>query len=198
MSINKDEFINFMEDFLIEDEAKELGIKIAGEEEETPKINSLQQANFYLKLVKSIDEDVANVEELCKEEIKKHEERIAKYKSSQIEPLLRQREYFIGLLKNYTEHELADSKKRSIKLPNGTLSLSKQQPVWEYEDEDSIIETLKVLKYDEFINVKVEESINKKELKKATVVDEEGNVLAYGHKLPGITVTQREDKFTVK
>ena len=83
-------------------------------------------------------------------------------------------------------------------MPNGTLSLSKQQPVWEYEDEDSIIETLKVLKYDEFINVKVEESINKKELKKATVVDEEGNVLAYGHKLPGITVTQREDKFTVK
>ena len=80
MSINKDEFINFMEDFLIEDEAKELGIKIAGEEEEAPKINSLQQANFYLKLVKSIDEDVASVEELCKEEIKKHEERIAKYK----------------------------------------------------------------------------------------------------------------------
>ena len=198
MSINKDEFINFMEDFLIEDEAKELGIKIAGEEEEAPKINSLQQSNFYLKLVKSIYEDVASVEELCKEEIKKHEERIAKYKSSQIEPLLRQREYFIGLLKNYTEHELADSKKRSIKLPNGTLSLSKQQPVWEYEDEDSIIETLKALKYDEFINVKVEESINKKELKKATVVDEEGNVLAYGHKLSGITVTQREDKFTVK
>ena len=163
MSINKDEFINFMEDFLIEDEAKELGIKIAGEEEEAPKINSLQQANFYLKLVKSIDEDVASVEELCKEEIKKYEERIAKYKSSQIEPLLRQREYFIGLLKNYTEHELADSKKRSIKLPNGTLSLSKQQPLWEYENEDSIIETLKALKYDEFINVKVEESINKKE-----------------------------------
>lgn len=198
MSINKDEFINFMEDFLIEDEAKELGIKITGEEEELPKINSLQQANFYVKLVKSIDEDINNIELLCKEELQKYQDRISKYKSSQIEPLLRQREYFSNLLKNYTEHELADSKKRSIKLPNGTLALTKQLPIWEYEDEDSIIETLKAIKCNELINVKVEESINKKELKKETVIDENGKVLINGHEIHGITITKRDDKFTVK
>lgn len=198
MSINKDEFINFMEDFLIEDEAKELGIKITGEEEELPKINSLQQANFYVKLVKSIDEDIANIELLCKEELQKYQDRISRYKSSQIEPLLRQREYFSNLLKNYTEHELADSKKRSIKLPNGTLALTKQLPIWEYEDEDSIIEALKSIKCNDLINVKVEESINKKELKKETVIDENGRVLVNGHEIPGITITKRDDKFTVK
>lgn len=198
MSINKDEFINFMEDFLIEDEAKELGIKITGEEEELPKINSLQQANFYVKLVKSIDEDINNIELLCKEELQKYQDRISRYKSSQIEPLLRQREYFSNLLKNYTEHELADSKKRSIKLPNGTLALTKQLPIWEYEDEDSIIETLKSIKCNDLINVKVEESINKKELKKETVIDENGRVLVNGYEIPGITITKRDDKFTVK
>ena len=77
--------------------------------------------------------------------------------------------------------------------------LEPECPLCMNEDSKEKIPVNRIInKYDEFINVKVEESINKKELKKATVVDEEGNVLAYGHKLPGITVTQREDKFTVK
>ena len=51
MSINKDEFVSFLEDFLLEEEAKELEVKITGEEEQdAPMINSMQKANYFLKL----------------------------------------------------------------------------------------------------------------------------------------------------
>ena len=71
MSINKDEFVSFLEDFLLEEEAKELEVKITGEEEQdAPMINSMQKANYFLKLVKAIDEDIAAIDELCNEEIK--------------------------------------------------------------------------------------------------------------------------------
>ena len=48
MSINRDEFVDFLEDYLLEEEAKELEIMITGDEEEdAPAINSLQKANYF-------------------------------------------------------------------------------------------------------------------------------------------------------
>ena len=52
MSINKDEFLDFLEDYLMEEEAKELEIKITGEEEQdAPLIDSMQKANYFLKQI---------------------------------------------------------------------------------------------------------------------------------------------------
>ena len=72
MTIKRDEFVDFLEDYLLEEEAQELEIMITGDEEEdAPAINSLQKANYFLKLVKNIDEDVQMIETLCAEEVKK-------------------------------------------------------------------------------------------------------------------------------
>lgn len=198
MSINKDEFVDFLEDFLLEEEAKELQIKITGEEEQdSPMINSMQKANYFLKLVKTIDEDIKAIDELCNEEIKKTIDRINKYKEEQIAPMLKQRDYFIKLLRNFTEHEIANSNKKSIKLPNGTLAMTKQQPAWEYED-DVIIKFLTANKGQDFISTKIEEKINKVAFKKAIKMNESGVPMFNGIEIPGLTVTEREDKFTVK
>lgn len=198
MSINKDEFVDFLEDFLMEEEAKELQISITGcEEDDAPTINSMQKANYFLKLIKMIDSDITSIEELCQEEIRKTTERINTYKESQLTPLLRQKEYYTKLLKNFAEHELADSKKRSIKLPNGTLSISKQQPLWTYDDEE-IINWLAVNNGDQFISRKIEEKIDKVALKKAIVLNDEDIPTYEGKEVTGLVVTQREDKFTVK
>lgn len=197
MSINKDEFVNFLEDFLLTEEASELQIKITGcEEDDAPTIDSMQKANYFLKLIKAIDEDIAGIEELCVEEIKKTTERVNNYKESVVAPLLTRREYFMRLLKNFTEHELVNSKKRSIKLPNGTLSISKQQPVWTYDD-DAIIEWLTSNNATEYVSTKVEQKIDKVALKKAIVFDEDTPKLN-GVEIPGLEITPREDKFTVK
>lgn len=197
MTIKRDEFVDFLEDYLLEEEAQELEIMITGDEEEdAPAINSLQKANYFLKLVKNIDEDVQMIETLCAEEIKKVTERINNYKMAQIEPLLRDRDYFVRLLKNFTENQLADGKKKSIKLPNGTLAMTKQQPLWEYED-DSIIRFLIANNGNDFVHTKIEEKIDKVALKKAVKI--ENNVAKFnGVEIPGLTVTEREDKFTVR
>lgn len=198
MSINKDEFVDFLEDFLMDEEAKELAINITGDEEvDAPAINSLQKANYFLKCIKAAEEDVKAIEELCQEEIRKVTERVEAYKANQLKPLQNQIAYYTRLLRNFTEHELANSKKKSIKLPNGTLAITKQQPLWTYQDED-IINFLTANHGESFVSTKIEEKIDKVAFKKAIVLNKEGIPTFNGLEVPGLSITEREDKFTVK
>lgn len=198
MKIAQDEFVSFLEDFLLEEEAKELEINITGDEEtDAPAINSMQKANYFLKCIKYNQEDIQKIEELCAEEIRKTIERINTYKEAQIKPLQNRINYFTKLLENYTKHELENSGKKSIKLPNGTLSITKQQPVWNYEDE-TIIKFLTDNDAKDYVTTKIEEKIDKVALKKAISINKNGVPLFNGIEIPGIEITPREDKFTVK
>lgn len=195
--INENEFINELEGYLLSEEAKELEIGITGEEEETPVIDSPQKANFFLKLIKNIDEDMESINNLCDEEITKTTDRVNTYREAQLSSLANQKEYFLKILKNYTEAMFLNSKKKNIKLPNGTLAMTKQQPLWEYED-DEIISYLKQHNLNDLLTVEVKEKINKKDLKKSVEVDDDGHAVINGEVMPGIKITTREDKFTVK
>lgn len=198
MSINKDEFTNFIEDFLMQEEQKELQIKITGDESlDAPMIDSMQKANYFLKLIKNLEADMKTINELCDEEIKKTADRVNNYRESQLAPLVRTCNYYSNLLKNYTENQLTNSKKRSIKLPNGTLSISKQQPTYDYEDE-TVINWLLENKIDDFITTKIENKLDKREFKKVIELDDEGNATFKGKTVPGLTITPKDDKFTIK
>lgn len=198
MAINENEFVNFLEEFLMEEEAKELEIAITGEEEQdAPMIDSLQKANYFLKLIKNIDKDIETINTLCDEEINKTIDRIVGYRDSQTEPLLKQRAYFARLLENFTKHELENSNKKSIKLPNGVLSVKKQQPLWEYDDEE-ILKFLTSIGSTDLINTKIEEKIDKVKFKKAVSFDDEGIPHINDKEIPNLAVKEREDKFTIK
>lgn len=203
MSINKNEFIDFLEDYLMEEEAKELEIKITGEEEQDgPLIDSIQKANYFVKLVSKIKEDIDSINLLCNEEIEKVTDKINAYRQSQIKPLENQMAYYSKLLQNFTEKELADSNKRSIKLPYGTLSMKKQQPKWEYGDEKELVKLLKENNLDNLVSEKVTYSLDKKTFKDVVIVTDNGVVLSKEDKtfipLPGVTVVDQGDKFTIK
>lgn len=199
MSINKDEFIGFLEDYLMEEEAKELEIKIAETEEQSgPLIDSMQKANYFLKLVSKIQEDIDSINMLCDGEIEKTIERVNAYRNSQIKPLANQKEYYANLLKNFAEKELEDSKKRSVKLPYGTLSIKKQQPKWDYGDEAELLQWLKTNELQCVINEKISHSIDKKSLKDQVIVTPDNIVMLNGKVLPGIQVIEQADKFTIK
>lgn len=199
MSINKDEFIGFLEDYLMEEEAKELEIKIAETEEQSgPLIDSMQKANYFLKLVSKIQEDIDSINMLCDGEIEKTIERVNAYRNSQIKPLANQKEYYANLLKNFAEKELEDSKKRSVKLPYGTLSIKKQQPKWDYGDEAELLQWLKTNELQCVINEKISHSIDKKSLKDQVIVAPDNTVMLNGKVLPGIQVIEQADKFTIK
>ena len=197
MTMERDSFINDLENYLMEEEAKELELVVTGDiEQDAPIINSPQKANYFLKLVKSIDEDINSLNALCDEEINKTAERVNRYREMQMTPLVNHKDHLLKMLKNYTEHMLIDSKKRSIKLPNGTLSMSKQQPVWDYTDED-IIEFLKANNIPLY-STEIKEKLDKTAFKKAVEITKNGEVVMNGNTVPGVTVTPREDKFTVK
>ncbi len=199
MSINENEFISFLEDYLMEEEAKELEIKITEKEDQDgPLIDSMQKANYFLKLVSNIKEDIDSINMLCDGEIEKTIEKVNIYRDSQIKPLANQMEYYEKLLKNFAEKELEDSKKRSVKLPYGTLSMKKQQPKWDYGDEKELIEWLKENELKSVINEKITHSIDKKSLKDAVMISPDNNVILDGKVLPGVQVIDQEDKFIIK
>jgi hypothetical protein len=85
---------------------------------------------------------------------------------------------------------------QSYQLPSGTLILKKQEPKYDTDDE-KLVPWLKANQKTDLIKVK--EEANWKELKKQlqnapdglSMVTEDGEIV------PGITVTPREDKFTV-
>lgn len=203
MSINKDEFVGFLEDYLMEEEAQELEIKITGEEEQdSPLVDSMQKANYFVKLVSKINEDIDSINTLCDKEIEKVVDRVNTYRQAQIKPLANQIVYYEKLLKNYTEKELAETNKRSVKLPYGTLSMKKQQPKWDYGDEKELVKWFKDNGFNNLLNKKETFAVDKKSLKDVVAVTDDGVVISTEDKkqivLPGVSVTAQEDKFSIK
>ena len=82
----------------------------------------------------------------------------------------------------------------SYKLPTGKLVLKHQAPEYERKDED-LLPWLKANRPD---LVKVTESPNWAELKKTVKINGENVVTDDGEVVPGVKVTEREDKFDVE
>lgn len=82
----------------------------------------------------------------------------------------------------------------TYKLPTGKLVLKHQAPEYERKDED-LLPWLKANRPD---LVKVTESANWSELKKSVKINGENVVTEDGEVVPGVKVTEREDKFEVE
>lgn len=196
MSINKDEFVDFLENYLMEEEAKELEITITGDEaQDAPMIDSRDKANYFLKLMNNIKEDIDSINSICDAEIEKITKRVNEYREMQLTSLVKQYEYYKKILRNFTEYELSNSKKKSVPLAYGTLSIKKQQDKWEY-DEEKLLNWFKEHN-PELINKKVTESVDKKQLK--SLSSKSGEVaMLNGVPVEGVTIIPQPDKFDVK
>lgn len=193
---HKDDIVEFLEDFLLSQEAEELEIKLTGDEsQDTPLIDSQQKANYFVKLISKLENEIATINEVCDAEIAKTTNRVNHFRESQIVSLSNQIEYFKKMLQNYAAHELENSKKKSIKLPYGTIGYKKQPTKWEYND-DELLEWAKKYAPD-LVKTDIKESVVKNDLKKA--VDRDGELVKYNNTtVPGITLTDLPDKFNVK
>ena len=100
------------------------------------------------------------------------------------------RAYFEMVPKKQTKTQL------SYQLPSGTMTLKKQEPKYEQDDE-KLVPWLKKNKMEAL--VKVKESADWKELKKQLKLGPDGvsMVTEHGEIVPGVKATPREDKFTV-
>lgn len=90
----------------------------------------------------------------------------------------------------------ATKTQKTYDLPSGKLVLKHQEPKYDTNDEE-LVPWLKKNKMPEL--VKVKESADWANLKKQLKVSPDGTAMVTedGEVVPGVTVTQREDKFTV-
>ena len=196
MSINKDEFISFLENYLMEEEAKELEITITGDEEQdSPMIDSKDKANYFLKLMNNIKDEIDSINEICDSEIEKTTKRVNDFREAQLSTLIKQYEYYKKILRNFTEHELENSNRKSVPLAYGTLSIKKQQDKWTY-DEEKLLNWFKE-NNPELINTKITESVDKKQLKSLSTKDGDIAILN-GKPVEGVIITSQPDKFDIK
>lgn len=194
---NTEDFIKDLNECISKMEAEELNINVTGNEEsDREMIQNPQQANYFCKVVNELREERAKTEELINQELERVQREYEAYKTKEFNRIDGQIQYFSGLLESYATKELQNSKKRSIKLPHGTLSIKKQQDKYDY-DEDAIIECLKKNKQDKFIKVQTVETVNKKDLKKEGF-SHNGKLYLDNIEVKGVVITAQPDKFEVK
>lgn len=194
---NTEDFIKDLNESISKMEAEELNINVTGNEEsDREMIQNPQQANYFCKVVNELREERAKTEELINQELERVQREYEAYKTKELNRIDGQIQYFSGLLESYATKELQNSKKRSIKLPHGTLSIKKQQDKYDY-DEAAILECLKKNKQDKFIKVQTVETVNKKDLKKEGF-SHNGKLYLDNIEVKGVVITAQPDKFEVK
>ena len=185
-----------LERIMLMAEAEELNINDI-ESEDGILIRNNTDADFYIKLINRLRREIDEINEFVDAELERQVRLYESYREERLRPIENQIKFYEESLRTYTMNELADSSKKSIKLPNGTLAIRKQQPAYNYNEEE-VMQFLKENELEQYITTKTTESLNKKEIKKDFVVNN-NNQLVYNNKIvPGASVEFKDDKFEVK
>jgi len=162
-------------------------------EQEGFTIQDDQQANWALRKVRQFQQQQKENNALAESEI----EKIQEWNDQENTKAQHSIDYFQGLLARYAMDKRKDDPKfKTLKLPNGKIRFAKQQPKFNYND-DEIIDALKQSNRTDLINTK--ETPNKAEIKKRFEVN--GNSLVdpeTGEIIPGVSVEHRDEKFSVE
>ena len=198
MELNKDDILmDELEQFMLAAEIEELKVKLAGDTEEdgTLLVKNKSDADFYLRQINKLKQQKEEINEFVDQEIERQLRLYQEYREDRMRPLDNQIAFYENALKTFAMNEYAETNKKTIKLPNGTLAIKKQQPKYVYNDEQ-VLEFLQENNYKDYIRTKAE--VNKKDLKKNAIVNNNNELIIDGKVVPGVTVIPQEDKFEVK
>lgn len=194
--INEFDFLEELNEFMQEEGAKNLNIQ--KDENNNYLINDRHQADYFINLSKQCEQDIEQIKQFIAEERLRLMQQLDAFEAREIASKMHQKAYYDRALEDFTRRELENSNKKSIKLPSGTLAIKKQQPHYDYTDEallawatDFAPELVKTV----YTEPKI--SVDKKELKKRIVIDNE-KVYLNGIEVAGVYVTIKDDKFEVK
>ena len=125
-------------------------------------------------------------------------ERIRVWQEQASKGLERQAEFFTGLLEEYHRYRLReDPRAKTITTPYGEMHLRKQQPQWEYHEEQ-LMTYLKANRPD-LVKEKITYLPDKASLKKySNVVGNQVVDILTGEVIPGVAVYDRAEAFSVK
>lgn len=191
------DFIKDLNEFRNDKEAEELAIKLSGDlGSDRSIIDTPSKANYFIKLLKEIYTEIEQVNSFADEEIRRATEQINEFRQDRVKSLNGQVHYYETMLRDYTEREIQGSKKKSVKLPYGTLQIKKTPAKYVYDD--ALAKDFLVANLPDFITKKETVSIDKAGLKKVGSLNDNGDFVVNGLVVPGVAVIEQEDGFTVK
>ena len=191
---NRDDIRNELEEFMLAAELEELNIKIE-EDNIRLEIKNKSEADFIIKQVNKLRQEKEEINKFVDQEIERQMKLYEEYRQSRLRPLDSQIAYYEESLKTFTLNEYNETGKKTIKLPNGSIGIQKQQPKYVYNDAE-VLEFLQQNDLNEYIRMKPE--LNKKDLKKNAVVNSNNELIINNQVVPGVVVIPQEDKFEVK
>lgn len=195
--INLEDFLNDLKESVNDAQMEELGIELSQDiDNDRNAIQSQNQANFFIKLVKDLENDINVVNELVDQEIKSTIDNMNAFRDSRLATLNNQKRYFEAMLKDFTIRELDGKKTKSVKLPYGTLSLKK--PASKYTYDDKVVKEWLLKNKPEFTRRKESIDIDKTLLKKEGVVSSDGTLIIGEQTVPGVKIEEQEIEFKVK
>ena len=160
-----------------------------------------KQADILLARYNRLSQRAADINEVANKAITSYREKVENWRSRELTGLNSSMSYISNLLEAYARVVLANSKRKSRSLPEGTFGFTKQQPKYDTND-DKLREFISGLNLDDKTRSKFLEKLPDKvkwgEFKKAGKLDKDG-IFRYGEvAVPGVVVTMRPDKFSVK
>ena len=197
MNKDKDElFMDELEQFMLKAEVEELKVKLAEDVEEdgTLLVKNNSDADFYLRQINKLKEQKEEINKFVDQELERQMRLYQQYREDRMRPLDNQIAFYEEALRTFAMNEYAETNKKTIKLPNGTLSIRKQPPKYIYNDEE-VLSFLKENNLNDYIRVK--EEVNKKDLKKVTQINNNNQMMINGKEVPGVVVVPQDDKFEV-
>ena len=197
MNKDKDElFMDELEQFMLAAEIEELKVKLAEdiEEDGTLLVKNNSDADFYLRQINKLKEQKEEINKFVDQELERQMRLYQQYREDRMRPLDNQIAFYEEALRTFAMNEYAETNRKTIKLPNGTLSIRKQPPKYIYSDEE-VLSFLKENNLNDYIRVK--EEVNKKDLKKAAKITNNNQMMIDGKEVPGVVVVPQDDKFEV-
>ena len=222
MSLEQEQLTRELLDFIDEEETDELDIK----DKQIQKIENTNQANYYVKKLKEIQEQKEDITETCQRQIRSYTEKVNAWQERMFSNLDNEENYYNNLLKDYALEQLEGTKKKTLKLIEGTLSFRKTQPKYTYDEDNAIqfientdlpyLKTKATLELNDldltyeikddnqlYINgvkigtAQVKKSIDKTKLKKDGII-KNNKLYIEGVQVDGVEVEILEDNFIVK
>lgn len=164
-------------------------------------VNDLESAAEAQRRIAYFQDEMKKIDSITEQQtepFKRKIEKIQEWGEQSKQEIMDKQEFYIAQLELYLRTEIerqiesGKKPKKTLKLPYGKILLKKQQP--EYTKDDAAL-----MEYAKQIGkIRVKEEVDWADIKKNCQVQGEYLVDDNGEIVPGVTVTERSDKFEIK
>ena len=163
-------------------------------------IQTEQEAEELLQMHKDIQESITKAERSTKQYLQAAQRKVDNYIQDVIIPEKEKLANIEEQLREWAEHQIKNTGKKSVKLINGTLSFTKQQDNYEHKDED-IVQWIQSLGKEHILVEFLKEQDPKLDWAGMKKISDtrNGKMYVYGFEIPGVEIEQNlPDKFKVR